>query len=405
MNQRRRVRSLFSALALVVGTVTVIAECGSPALGDLCAPPQTGCGDGASAYCASLQSDNLNCGACGTTCSATTSCVRGVCAPFVADAGVVTADAGADVVDVVTADVGADVPPACAAPTPTLCGATCTNTMTDSNNCGACGTVCASGVTCSMGSCPGEMSFTTPGSFMWTVPSGVTSVSVVVVGAGGGGNGGMGSGGGGGGLCYANITVTPGASVPVVVGAGVVRMAGGDSSFNGVLIARGGSTGTGVAAGVGGGGSGGTCFTGGSSGTGEPSRGGGGGGAAGYAGNGGNGGDGVEIGCARDGSPGAGGGGGGGAGDNGSGCGSHTGGAGGGVGLNGTGTNGAAGIRAGGSDAGAIRAGGGGSGGSPGNSSTDQGGNYGGGARLGAGAGGAVRIIWGAARSFPDRAM
>jgi hypothetical protein len=42
---------------------------------------------------------------------------------------------------------------ACFSTAPTLCGTTCTNTNTDNNNCGACGTVCAAPETCNGGSC------------------------------------------------------------------------------------------------------------------------------------------------------------------------------------------------------------------------------------------------------------
>ena len=63
----------------------------------------------------------------------------------------------------------------------------------------------------------GQQEFTTPGTYTFTVPSGVTSVSVVCVGAGGAGGA---YGAGGGSLAYKNnITVTPGQSHTVVVGA------------------------------------------------------------------------------------------------------------------------------------------------------------------------------------------
>ena len=73
---------------------------------------------------------------------------------------------------------------------------------------------------------PGQQAYTTAGTYTWVAPAGVTSVSVVAV--GGGGAGGIGSsairdggGGGGGALAYKNsISVTPGTSYTVVVGAG-----------------------------------------------------------------------------------------------------------------------------------------------------------------------------------------
>lgn len=57
----------------------------------------------------------------------------------------------------------------------------------------------------------------------WTVPAGVDEVDVYVVGGGAGGAGAkIYGGGGGGGYCklYKDITVTPAASIPIVIGAG-----------------------------------------------------------------------------------------------------------------------------------------------------------------------------------------
>lgn len=71
-----------------------------------------------------------------------------------------------------------------------------------------------------------ETAFITSGTYSWTAPSGVTSVSVVAVGGGGAGDDGNsgdggGGGGGGGGLAFAEaVPVTPGVSYTVVVGAG-----------------------------------------------------------------------------------------------------------------------------------------------------------------------------------------
>jgi hypothetical protein len=90
----------------------------------------------------------------------------------------------------------------------------------------------------------GSVTFTTPGTTMWTCPPGVTSVQATPTGGGGGAGGGSGSGngqGGGGGECRtATIPVTPGNSYPVVVGAaGSGGTSGGDgtdagqSSFTG----------------------------------------------------------------------------------------------------------------------------------------------------------------------------
>ena len=67
----------------------------------------------------------------------------------------------------------------------------------------------------------GQQTFTTPGTTTWVAPTGVTSVSVVCVGGGGGGEGSLAQGGAGGGLAWRNnVSVTPGTSYTVTVGAG-----------------------------------------------------------------------------------------------------------------------------------------------------------------------------------------
>ena len=64
---------------------------------------------------------------------------------------------------------------------------------------------------------PGQVVFTSTGSNSWTVPNGVTSVSVVCIGAGS--DNASNHGGGGGALAYGNnISVTPGASISLQVG-------------------------------------------------------------------------------------------------------------------------------------------------------------------------------------------
>jgi hypothetical protein len=109
----------------------------------------------------------------------------------------------------------------------------------------------------------------------WTVPAGVTSVEVLTV--GGGGSGGSigtlegGGGGGAGGYVHTTLSVTPGAVIPIVVGAGgaasglnVQGADGVSSSFNSTAIAYGGGGGGGDVAtvvsggGLGGGGGGGS---------------------------------------------------------------------------------------------------------------------------------------------------
>lgn len=166
-------------------------------------------------------------------------------------------------------------------------------------------------------------SFLTSGS--WTAPTGVTNVKLALLaGGGGGGNGGnsagSGGGGGAGGLIYdtVGISVTPGTSYPVVIGAGGASNTNGSNSTFAGLTAIGGGGGryysNGNAGGSGGGagsyGSG-TVFTGGAGTTGQGNKGGdytpggqymtvggGGYGSAGsnsYSGSGGQGGTGIDI--------------------------------------------------------------------------------------------------------------
>lgn len=214
---------------------------------------------------------------------------------------------------------------------------------------------------------PGQVAFTTPGTYTWVVPAGVTSVSVVTVDAGElmtTSN----RGGRGGDLKYKNnIAVVPGTSHTVVVGAAA---SGGNSPSTVSFASTGFVVGLGGAGGTNNGGYG------------------GGGGAGGYGGPGGRGGDTGSIG-----DPGQNGGGGGNAGEPST---SHCGG---GVGILGQGADGAAG-------------GGGGSGGQNGTNKTaglyggGTGGETNGNAGNKVGAGGAVRIIWagdsGLTRAFPS---
>jgi hypothetical protein len=278
----------------------------------------------------------------------------------------------------------------------------------------------------------GEAEYTTPGTYSWTAPEGVTSVCVVCVGAGGGpaANTSGAGGGGGGGLGWKNdIPVIPGQSYTVVVGTGGTRVtsgtapAGGNSFFIDTSTVAGLGGGGGIAAGNGGVG-GGFVGDGGGNGGNGGSRGstvgaGGGGGAGGYSGNGGNGGGGSTSSLVRGGSGGDGAGGGAGGGG---GCGTvDTAGSGGGVGIYGAGNSG---VGGGGSLADG-RGGFGGSGGSDASSASTSTsavsvystsllstpGQFGGGgsgsdnptvAEQGNGASGAVRIIWGGNREFPN---
>lgn len=249
----------------------------------------------------------------------------------------------------------------------------------------------------------GQVEYTTPGTYSWTCPAGVTSVCVVAVGAGGfdGLSGGSGSSAGSGGnLAYGNnIPVTPGNTYTVKVGApvGISDYATSRSYFisTSALMAGGGqgTDANGSAVTTTSEANAGTYLTGGGKGGNGGGYLGGGGGAGGYAGAGGAGG----AGSPSTGANGSGGGGGGG----GAASSSGGGGGGGGVGLLGQGANGTGGNTTG-------TGGTAGSGGSSGSAiPTGGGGNYGGGGGfrstgVSSAGNGAVRIIWGAGRAFPS---
>jgi hypothetical protein len=159
----------------------------------------------------------------------------------------------------------------------------------------------------------GQQEYTSAGTYSWTAPAGVTSVSVVCIGGGGSnassGGGNYLAGGGGGALAYKNnISVTPGVSYAVVVGDRGYSSNGEDSSFTTVCIAQGGRVGQSIGS-TSLGGAGGTVLAGdggGSGGAGGDAGNGvsysnplsGGGGAGGYSGNGGRGADGTTVGVA-----------------------------------------------------------------------------------------------------------
>jgi hypothetical protein len=95
--------------------------------------------------------------------------------------------------------------------------------------------------------CTTVMSYTTPGSYNWTVPVGVTSVQVVAIGGGGGGSGIMtccgisaGSSGGNAAQVTATLSVTAGQVIALVVGGGGT---GGQSEPGGVCGVGGGGGG------------------------------------------------------------------------------------------------------------------------------------------------------------------
>lgn len=279
---------------------------------------------------------------------------------------------------------------------------------------------------------PGQVQYTTPDTYYFTVPAGVTSISAVAVGGGGAGGQSAGSvssagAGGGGGLSWLNnIPVTPGESLTIIIG----PRATGGSNYIGtsgattyikrgsteLLAAMGGSGGVGNngirpwwewVGGAGGAGGynvnaayGGNYGGKGGNGANSNTNRAGGGGAGGYSGAGGAGGNGganpVNAGTA-----GTGGGGGGGA----SSPGNPYSGGGGGVGLYGQGTDGAGGTNPNAAPYTGFAEGGGGSGGTNGDISGGFAGGGGAGSDggiAGAGSTGAVRIIWGTGRAFPS---
>lgn len=104
------------------------------------------------------------------------------------------------------------------------------------------GTAAAGGYIYSVGGAPGGVltTFTdyTAGSSTFTVPTGVTSISVKVWGAGGGGGAGSGStavggNGGGGGYAKADLTVTPSTNLTVEVGTAGIKAGANSRGGNG----------------------------------------------------------------------------------------------------------------------------------------------------------------------------
>lgn len=257
-----------------------------------------------------------------------------------------------------------------------------------------------------------QVAFTTPGTYTWTVPEGVTSISAVAVGGGGGAwdrtsgaTGIWGSSGAGGSLRYkVSIPVTPGEQLTIVVGKpGTNSKTGYGVNGTGSQILRGSTVllqGNGGRSGGASGSSSVTNTTGGGIGDGGGNGGnnmsywqyaGGGGGAGGYSGRGGHG-AGAE-GTAGDG---IGGGGGGGFGVNRTDPTAGQGGRGGGVGILGEGANGVGAGKAFHTNGGA-------------GSIYPDSGEYGAGASMPSSGlapkspqGGAVRIVWGEGRTYPN---
>src|SRR5262249_12525544 len=91
--------------------------------------------------------------------------------------------------------------------------------------------------------------FSTPGTYTWTVPAGVSSVQIVATGGGGGGGGLYGTNtglrGGAGAVVTSTLTVSPGQILSLVVGGGGVHGVNGPSSGGGGYSCGGGGGGGG----------------------------------------------------------------------------------------------------------------------------------------------------------------
>lgn len=145
----------------------------------------------------------------------------------------------------------------------------------------------------------GEQSFDTYGDHTFTIPGGVTSITVECWGAGGGGGASTtgpdvsGAGGGGGGYARSVLVVTPGTNFNLYVAYPTLQGTDGEATTfdGGTVQADGGLTPTGIGGGLGGNGTGDVTYSGGQGGDGDTTsaRAGGGGGGAGSTGNGGTG--------------------------------------------------------------------------------------------------------------------
>jgi len=123
------------------------------------------------------------------------------------------------------------------------------------------GTVSTSDITSVAVSCATILSYTTPGSYTWTVPDGVTSIQIVATGGGGGASSlgtGSGGNGGNGGIVTATLAVTPGGTLSLYVGGGGagINQTGGGGGGGGSTNVNAGTANQMIAGGGGGGGGG-----------------------------------------------------------------------------------------------------------------------------------------------------
>ena len=139
-------------------------------------------------------------------------------------------------------------------------------------------TAVSANVTSVQVSCQNQLTYTTPGPYAWTVPSGVTSITVVAIGGGGGGGNGGGNGGNGGNGAEVTsvLAVQAGDTVAIYVGGG--GSSGAEGGGGGGLTYVGDGSSNFIIAGGGGGGGGGPIEDGAGGNAGSPGSGGGGGG-------------------------------------------------------------------------------------------------------------------------------
>jgi hypothetical protein len=152
-------------------------------------------------------------------------------------------------------------------------------------------TVVSANVTSVQVSCQNQLTYTTPGSYTWTVPSGVTSITVVAIGGGGAGGNAPNATGGSGAEVTSVLAVQAGDTVAIYVGGG--GGSGLEGGGGGGLTYVGDGPSNFIIAGGGGGGGGGPFEDGAGGNAGSPGSsgsGGGGGGGGGGAGSNGSGG-------------------------------------------------------------------------------------------------------------------
>jgi hypothetical protein len=121
-----------SGACAALGTNTNCTACGAA-----CATGTTCCG--VAAGCKNLQTDVQNCSTCGNTCTGTTpACCGGACKDLSND------NNNCSTCGNVCATGASCIAGACVCPAgQVICTGSCVNTQSNVNNCGACGTVCA----------------------------------------------------------------------------------------------------------------------------------------------------------------------------------------------------------------------------------------------------------------------